>query len=150
MGEHQWPIDFDSLVEDSVIEQQTIEHAYAVRYSESPTQYAFKVLELIQEIERNRSDLKPRVMGQAVRLMTDPEAEAWYEKLWKQNKNALVNIGKRRGRVDRSSFTEQQLAKSNSIDIAIAATILTARSESKRHNRMLAVMEAHQLPKDGK
>lgn len=149
MGTQEWPIDFDSLHKDMVIEQGIIERAYAVKYITDPDKYMFKQLALIDEIRKRRSDLSGHVRGdhQSIRIMTDIEADDWQSKRYRESVDSIVRIGKRRGSIDRSGFDDHRMRKSDSLDVSIAATIITARSERRRHNRLVAVMESQRLLK---
>jgi hypothetical protein len=148
MSRQQWPIDFDSLTKDSVIDQCTIEHAFAIKFLDDPDAYSFKLLSLCEEIRDNRADLAGhvRVIKHEIRIMTDEEAEDWQTKRYNEDVKSINRIGHRRGSIDRSGFDPVRIAKSNSLDMSIAATVLTAQSEKRRHNRLIAATRSHQLP----
>jgi len=148
----QWPIDFESLTKDYLIEVSTIESAYAVDSTKDPQAYAFALLQLLQEIRVARPDLSGHVRERkgCIRVMTDAEADDWQDKRYHDTIKSVYRIGKRRGSIDRSGFDAKRISKCESVDVSIGATLITARSEQRRHHRLLAAIS--RLPKlsDGK
>jgi hypothetical protein len=146
MSKQQWPVDFEQLHKDTQVSQQSIESALGFTAHDKPPEYAYALLVLCEEIRRARPDLSGHVRADklSVRIMTDVEADDWQDKRHRETIDSLKRIGKRRKSIDRSAFSANRQAKCESLDVALSATIIVARSESRRHRRLLAATERRQ------
>lgn len=120
-----FPIDCASLEKGQVIPTEEVETIYSV--SREDQAFGFSLLRLKAHIEKARCDLVLRVTQNALRIMTDLEADAYLAKQADSCVSKLKRDAVRCQRIDRQDFTPGQ--------------VLMAESRQRRHQMLAMVTE---------
>jgi hypothetical protein len=130
------PLDFEALQKGDVIEQSTIEKAYAIRHDDDPDGYRVQgQLRLRAEILSHRGDLLVRTKGRGLVVLTDEQAEEYTVSRHAQLVGATLRNTSTRARIDRSGFDELQQRKAESWDRAMTAQAMDARKSLRAERR---------------
>ncbi len=136
----RFPLDFDALEKGQTIHTQEIEAIYGI--PKDDRQFRFKLMALRTQIEHERSDLLVRETRDALRIMTDREADEYLEGQTDKSVSRLKRTAARTLRVDRSDFTdaERRLSESRSRK----ATMIAMFAEKGRRESRKQLAEAKQ------
>jgi hypothetical protein len=130
-----FPLDFEALKKGDVIEQSRIESIYQVKFGTDPTRYRLMQMKLVEIIERERPDLYPRTDRATVRIMEDKEAEAYNCGRHEAHVRGLARDARRRGRINRSEFSDADRRAAESRDLGFAALAAMAKRELVKAER---------------
>lgn len=141
MSSDAFPLDFAALEKGSEVPREKIEEIYQVRQAADPERFRLSQLKLVELIEQKRRDLYPRTRGDAIRIMTDREAEQYNGERHRAHVAGMVRDARRRGRIDRSEFTDAERRAAESRDLSFSAMALMSRralQKAEREAKMLA------------
>jgi len=123
------PLDFDALAKGMTIEQAQIEEIYQVRADQDPDRFRLAAMKLVDLIEKRRPDLYPRQERRVIRIMEDAEAEDYNRGRIGAHVAGIARDTVRRGRIDRSGFSEEARRAAESRDIGYSMLQLVARKQ---------------------
>jgi len=108
----KFPIDFDALNKGDLISAEDIEDAYGVK--RTSRSYAFSVLRMKAEIERELSDLGRPVTckseGDCVRVLTDEESLEYNARRFESNVHGVYRAHRRTADIDTENLSASSQA----------------------------------------
>ena len=130
-----FPIDFEALAKGMVIDQKQIEAIYQHKAGADPDAFRLAQMRLVELIEKNRADLYPRIERHSIRIMTDKEAEEYNGARQRAHVRGIARDALRRGRINRSEFSDGERRAAESRDRGFSALALLTHRELRKSER---------------
>ena len=133
-----FPVDFDALEKGQVIPAEKVRDIYRPATEQ---EHNFKCMELVAEIERNRSDLFPVIRKGGIVILTDEEAHNYSIHRHAKLVGDMSRNARRRARIDHERLSEPQRREAEHWDAAMAAHAIDSKRQlraARREALMLA------------
>lgn len=134
-----YPIDFDALKKGDVISEQQIKDIFK---PETETDYAFAILNLVGQIERERSDLYPVGRKGAIVILNDQEAHEHSVRRHAKLVGDMRRNARRRTRIDATEMTDASKRLVEHWDVQTAAQSMEAARRLKLSKREALLLTA--------
>jgi len=141
-----FPIDFDALEKGDVVSEEKLREVYP---AEDDLGLRLKMISLGERIMDERSDLLVRYQGPTIRIMTDLEADQVMHSRVVKNARAITRNSRRRSRIDRREFTQQEERGAAHRDLFASTMALSMRKQlAKESGRAKLLIEAEMFDRD--